>query len=187
MKKDTRDMLWTVGGSIAAVVLLGACFGQPDLPGPVVYIRLGESYEFVPLAPIGATRWTDADKKWIQSGTQEWRRLGFDVRGLDETPDLTLPPTDIIVIDIYRDMYVQEKNYGGMSDRAKHQIFINPSATDYTLVGYVAHEMGHQLLNTADHLPAGARGVMTPNTNSWSLTQADYDFACQIAQRCERF
>jgi len=186
MKKSMRDALWVVGGSAAAVLLLGACLQLPELPGPVVYIRVGEAFNLSPSSE--PTRWTDGDLKWIASGARQWKNIGFDVREPGEPIDTTLPPEDVIVIDLYRDTGLQAENkFGGLSDRVKRVSFINAGLTDFRLMGTVTHELGHQLLNTSEHLPREAYGVMTPGSNSWSLQAADYELACRVAQRCERY
>jgi hypothetical protein len=168
-----------------ALLLLSGC-DTSTLPGPTVYVDLGEALNMRPLLNM-PTAWNTEDMKWIWCGMSAWRKLGFDVRPLGEPINGALDPSQVVVIQLFRDRGMQEANqFSGLSDRGTGITFINAGMTTFSLCATVMHELGHQLLNTALHLPPN-QGVMSPASLGWNLTEADFAFACQVAGRCTRF
>lgn len=168
---------------ILALSLLSGCVTTDALPGPTVYVQLGEAFNLKPLAM--ATTWTAADIKMINAGMYTWTKLGFDVRWVGEAIDTTLDPADVVVVRIFRDPGMPPVA-AGLTDRSTRTTFIRGDLHDFTLASVVAHEMGHQLLNTSEHMTNGV-GVMNAATLHWNLTPDDLAFACQVAGRCETF
>jgi len=169
---------------ILALSLLSGCVTTDALPGPTVYLQLGEAFNLKPLAM--ATTWTTADIRMINAGAQTWRKLGFNVRWVGEAIDGSLDPADVMVVTIFRDAALPP-GFAGLTDQKTRTTFILGSRKDFDLAAVVAHEMGHQLLMTSEHLPDGTRGVMRPGTSYWNLTPDDMAFACRVANRCEEY
>ena len=156
--------------------------------GPVVYLQLAES------------DWSANDLKWIEKGSMEWRRLGFDVRPLGEAidPELRRLPDSArdsspdmsaaIVIRIHLDESLGDRFYG-LSSTTTRDIRINPILTSddpdarlYELYGTIAHELGHHLLDV-QHMPAGKQGLMASPRTSWHLQEDDLEFAYEATGR----
>lgn len=164
-----------------------ACSREPaPLDGPVVYLHLNGD-------------WTDEEIKWVDYGAAEWTRLGFDVRPVGEAydpavtilshydrtsrPDLSTA----ILLEIYHDPAVADAGAWGYASTSRRDIRLRPGLARFDLMGTVAHEMGHQLLNQPNHLPAGQTGVMAGPDGfaRSSLTADDLAFACAAPQgRC---
>jgi hypothetical protein len=171
---------------LAFLLALSGC--EPTvLPGPTVYLDIGEAFNLRPLLMM-SSQWTAEDMKWIQRGAMVWRELGYDVRPVGEEIDGSLDPSQVIVIQVYRDTFLQMENkFGGLSDITKQTTFINAGLTDYSLLKIVAHEMGHQLIKAPGHLPAESKALMSPTPKGWDITDADLEYACKTAKRCKRY
>jgi hypothetical protein len=170
---------------LLAVSLLAGC-DPTHLPGPKVYLDFGEAFNLKPLA-VG-TQWVAADLDWIYKGALVWRRLGFDVRPLGEPIDGSLDPAQVVVIQIYRDEGLRQENkFGGLSDRITVSTFLNAGLQDFRLMSTAAHEIGHQLLESSEHLTQAQNGLMSPFSTGFDITDADAELACRVAARCKRY
>ncbi len=182
---------------------LPGCDLHDPLTGPSVYLRLGTSYDLVPDVPGNGARqpWDADDAEWIVGGLYEWEKLGFEAHVIDEEIDASLSelPADVrayppfeemkmsyIFVDVYRDSWLQEDGrYAGLHPRGERVIFIHAGISKGYLREVVAHELGHLLLD-AGHLPTYQSGLMSGPSESSTLTDDDYAFACASkSRRCE--
>lgn len=174
---------------LLAVSMLAGCDVPASLPGPTVYLDFGESFQLKPL--MVSTRWTAEEMTWIYKGAQAWRQLGYDVRPLGEPIDGSLDPANVVVIQIYRDEWIPTQpnlsNIGALSDRETISTFIRSDLQEFRLMSTAAHEIGHQLLQTSEHLPQSDNALMSPASIGWRITDADLALACRVAARCRRY
>lgn len=119
-------------------------------------------------------------------GASVWSPLGFDVSGSDlpecerhwyETGNVDC----VITIGIRRDPMLREREgTNALSNRADRSITIDTSVTNaYDLTVAVAHEVGHIVLDTAEHTRGGVMGGA-----SAQLEAVDYELACRAINIC---
>lgn len=151
-------------------------------PGPTVVLRLDSS-------------WTAATKQSADNGMAAWVRLGFRW-SYTAIPSLTECRRDwykvgahdcTITIGMSRVAGLADGLAGrvdGMASRELQVIDVDAKWTEWALAAIVAHELGHILLATDEHLSAGAVGVMAARGAAWDPTQADFDLACRTIGIC---
>ena len=134
--------------ALLACLLLSAC------SGPLPHISL-----VLPVASPSVIEFTEA-------GALAWLPMGIDYQRNSVLPDCAVAwyleePTEcrIIVTIIYTPADELPPNIGGLT--ADRTSIINASLTGFALDSIVAHEIGHSLFNSHDHLPPGAVGIMS--------------------------
>lgn len=154
-----------VGG--IAICIVAACTptDAPLADGPTVtYSRTGADG-------------FDNKSLYVDLGAWQWRKVCFNV----QAP----PATDgDIHIELATDSWLGE-GVLGLSSRSTNTIVVIDSATGFDLARIVAHEFGHILLDTGEHM--SSNGVMNASPDGWKLTEADRDFACDFGfcDRCQ--
>lgn len=88
--------------------------------------------------------------------------------GVQQVPDSYLPP-----------------GTAAFSDRSTDVISIGARFHGEYLVHLGAHEFGHILLNTSQHLPAGVPGIMQSGSDIIDPTPGDWALACVSTGICE--
>lgn len=144
--------------------------------------------------------WTIADMESVQKGAEAWDELGFlyvrkDVDDFPYEGEMERCPRDwsrqhitecAIPVGVTKEDGLLEKTGAiGTSDRASGVITIDSRYTGELLRAIAAHEFGHILLNTSNHLPDGQWGIMQSHT-SWYVrpTEWDYRLACDATGIC---
>lgn len=149
------------------VLFIGACalYGR-KLPGPTVYVI--------------TQGFSDEEANYILSGIQQWWRAGFEFA--DVNSRYPGPPAILVTIKKDYDLDVMGRSFIG-----DHRILIRDDVKGFSLVGTAAHEGGHVLLQTREHLTPGESGVMTSPQDTWELSPADLALACRVVKRCEDY
>lgn len=66
----------------------------------------------------------------------------------------------------------------GLADLNTNTIYVDSTATGLTFEGIVAHEVGHCVFESGDHLPVGSFGIMNAYVSDTIIpTQADLEYA----------
>jgi hypothetical protein len=69
----------------------------------------------------------------------------------------------------------------GQSDRATGESWIDSALRGYLLLHVLAHEVGHQVLDTWEHLTVP--GIMQQGAADWQASPADLKLACKTIRR----
>ncbi len=119
-------------------------------------------------------------------GAQAWEAIGFRVA---ETSTAPICPRDWaaqMLIDCQIAITViwdTERTHGGLANHELRRIRIGIETS--SVANVAAHEVGHLVLDTPDHL-APNRGVMSIGPTGAVLTVADRVFACSHLGDCNR-
>lgn len=159
---------------VAALVMsLLAC---AQAPSPVIVVRFADD-----------KAWTPDERAAAIGGATTWVPIGFSYSDHDaQQPEcrLSWPATSddcAITVGIVRDPQLRD-GYGvdGTADRATNIATVDARWSGFDLTAIVAHEVGHIILNTPEHV---ADGVMSARGARWNLTDDDRDLACATVGR----
>lgn len=122
-----------------------------------------------------------------QDGALVWSALGFSV-GNSSLPECerhwyeTGNTECAITIRVTRDPLLREREgTDALSSREDRTIAIDSELTNqYNLIVAVAHEVGHIVLDTAEHTSGGVMGGASAR-----LERVDYDLACRSIHVCQ--
>lgn len=141
---------------------------------------------------VDPPRWSSHERNLVAAVGSIWADLGLDFEVTDK-PERTDRPcprdwaargvTDC-VIDVglsKRDGMRTRDGVTGLSDRTTGESQIDSTIEGATLLHTLAHEIGHQVLNTGEHV--AAPGVMASGSVDWSVSPADLELACRQIQR----
>jgi hypothetical protein len=143
-------------------LVLTACAAQP---GPAVHLEYVQ-----PGVPARVVEFSEA-------AAMAWEEVGIgyaSAPGTVECPaDWYLqPPTDCtITIHV---TYLPSSELGGkagLTDDARNTA-VAIELTDFALESVLAHEIGHTVFNTPDHLPPGELGIMAAASQGYTTPQA---------------
>lgn len=164
--------------SLAIALALAACVARPL--GPTVVLHV-----------IVPQEWSPADRAMIESVGSVWRELGLRwvvTDRVDRAPDPC--PRDwpsrgvtecTIDVGIARETEVTASvDKAAISDRATGEVWIDPKWSGYSLLHLVAHEAGHIVFGSADHVSSG---IMSRDGDNWTPTHEDLELACRTIQR----
>lgn len=122
----------------------------------------------------------------VIEGARAWERVGFAV---EPTSDLPVCAHDwaalgevncqFPILVIWDDVRV----HGGLSNHELRRVRIGIESDVDAQRRLGAHEVGHLVLGTPDHLPDGV-GVMSIGPTGWVLTARDRVFACGQIGAC---
>ena len=120
-------------------------------------------------------------------GASVWRPLGFRITTAPSRPECVRDwyvqgdYDCTITIGVQRDPLLRERaGTNALSNRAERSIVIDSELTNaYDLTLAMAHEVGHIVLDTAEHTSGGVMGGA-----SAVLTSVDYEFACRAIGVC---
>jgi len=146
---------------------------------------------YVQLGLVGA--WTDDDAARVADGDSVWSPLGFGLEAVEleradcprtwyRAPRVTDCALRIAVEQ--RTGLHEQTGADGLADRDGRTVLIDARWHDFALVAIAAHELGHVLLDTGAHLPAGEAGVMAATAGAWQPTEADWRLACDSLGIC---
>lgn len=117
---------------------------------------------------------------------RSWEPLGFTLASDSDTecPRLWYSEPRItdctITVGIKREpMLVEREGTAAYANRAERFIVIDSSLEGYDLAVAATHELGHVLLDTAEHTEGGVMGG-----SSTSLEPVDYELACRSVGIC---
>lgn len=149
----------------------------------------------VAVTVYGDEGWSADDVAQMQRGAEAWDDLGF-LYVLDpyEALDMKICPRDWSIKDmtecklrigVTKVPGLAEK-YGAaaLSDRAAGTIEIDAKYSGLIFRHLSAHEFGHMLLNTGNHLPAGVYGIMMQGSDALYPSEADWALACVSTGIC---
>lgn len=112
-----------------------------------------------------------------EAALARWEPMGFyaDAGGLE------------IVLVTEDDLLLRTGTFGAASPEDR-TVWLDVRLWGYseeTVIKMAAHELGHVLLETKRHLPAGERGLMQPGTvNGTEVSEADWALACATIDYC---
>lgn len=165
---------------LTIIATLAACATQPKEHPTVAIIfdQPGVPDDVTALVLAGADAWAGLD---IPGGAQT---LGTRQ---DNTPCIPtwfdgsqlLPCTVTIHVT-----FVEKSELGGaaaLTDKARHTMLAYELTGDF-LQSVVAHEVGHSIFDTSDHLVPGDVGIMAAAPTSDTPTEADIAFAVEHTQ-----
>lgn len=161
---------------IAIVAALAGC--TTTEPAPHVRIAVVDAFGYSEQLP-----------EYLE-GTRAWEPLGFDVafggRSDHECPRRWYDGTDVdcqITIELVRVPHlVETEGSKALSEIARRGIKIDTRVIDRVeLLGAVAHEVGHILLDTPRHTTGGIMGGQ-----GWQMLAPwpDLELACMTIHRC---
>lgn len=169
---------------LLASLLLGGCASANS--GPTVAIT------------FFGDPWSKDDMARVESGSEVWDRLGFlYILDPDEKVDMEVCPHDWAfrrLTECKIRVGVQQvpdsslpSGAAAFSDRSTGVVSIGASFHGEYLVHLGAHEFGHVLLNTAQHLPPGVPGIMQSGSGLTEPTVGDWALACISTGICEPY
>lgn len=136
-------------------------------------------------------QWTQADRRYVEQVAGSWKALGLQWSFTDDpnrSPNHCphdWPAKNLVdcVIDVglYKKDGMAEQGSAGWSNRATNESWIDSRWTGLYLLHVVAHEIGHQVLNTSEHL--ADKGIMMSGWNEWLASSADHALACKTIKR----
>lgn len=159
-------------------LFLLACTPKPK--GPTVLIHYVYPWE-----------WTPADRDYVKQVQVSWRDLGMKWVFTDDpsrTPNHC--PKDWYVkkmvsctidVGLIKNERLKSSGKAGLSDRATGESWIEAGLTGLYLLSVVAHEVGHQVLDTATHLIGP--GIMKSGSGEVNASSGDKALACQNIKR----
>lgn len=156
--------------SLATIAALASCSGCAEQPGPVVklvYTQADVPTEIQAFTNAGASA-------WLHQG------IGFDAESqLTECAlDWYNTPNDLPCAITVRITYAAASSMSGKAGlTAKRDTTIAYELSGDQLTATVAHEIGHSVWNTGDHLEPGQDGIMASAAHGVSPTDADIAFA----------
>lgn len=148
----------------------------------------------VAVTPFGGP-WSEQDVADVMEGARAWESLGFELI-LDPMEQSVIPlcPGDWHVAGPYdcrlrvgvRQVPDSDLPPGtaAYADRATDVISIGDRFHGRYLVHLAAHEVGHIILDTGEHLGPNTPGVMGQGNDLIELTDADLDLACRSIHLC---
>lgn len=165
-------------------VLLSACAAcATEAPAPI--------YD-LPRVAVYLDEDTPLDVDAVMEGAALWNDLGFDVVAYDPAARMRQCPNrwyELGDVDCELGAYIQAADdlgpaVLGETIRDLRQIWIRSDIQDPTLV--VAHELGHLVLDTGEHLEGDDRGVMATSTATavFEITEADRGLVCNAIGAC---
>ena len=157
-----------------ALFLVAAIAGcAPERPGPAIRLDIDPA-----IAP--------AQSELIADGAYSWRAVGFLAEPWDD-----FEPDDAQVWVKVRAASPGQLNGnpgGAIRDLGLILLDLDVIGSDpWALRSAAAHELGHILLDTGEHLAPGVAGVMALSGGTTVLSDADYALACAVAELCDRF
>lgn len=130
---------------------------------------------------------TDAPAHVLDDAITAWSALGFH-EGSDSDAECAADwfvtgdvDCSIFISVEMDDTLIEEYRVGGLADVEGRRIWLYPAAEN--LHALVAHEFGHVLLNTSEHI-AGRPAVMNGGPGLLHATVADYQLACRTIGLC---
>jgi hypothetical protein len=167
------DAIVLVLGTIGALHLLTGCAVDELAPQPVVHLQAWHDQELAAADVDGARAWEAIGFSIVTAASdlprceRRWYELG-DVAC--ELP-ITIERSPLVLPMVGTQAF---------ADRGERRIYIDSSVTDYyELLVIAAHEVGHLVLDTAEHTRGGVMGGA-----AWSLEDVDYALACSSIGVC---
>lgn len=159
------------------IALLAACTARSV--GPTAIVRF-----------VAPEEWSHDDRIDIADGLEAWRELGFELL-LEAESELPRCPNNwaaiarldcVIVIGLRREAGMMTTYKArGMADRVTDSISVDELISGKELAHVVAHEVGHIILNTAQHVRS--YGVMLSGGYMTRLSAQDRALACETIKR----
>jgi hypothetical protein len=165
-----------------AVAFVGAltCACTPKPRGPTVLVHY-----------VYPEQWTKTDKQYVEQASVSWKKLSLrwsfteDANRSKNACPSDWPAKDLVncVIDIglYKKDGMFEKGTAGESNRDTNESWVDSRLSGLYLLHVVAHEIGHQVLNTWEHLTV--KGIMTSGGDEIIASPADHALACKTIKR----
>lgn len=125
-------------------------------------------------------------------GANAWSQLGylasFDATGLPECADVrdAFDGACEVVVYVARGLVIENFGAAGVTARDNEGRRVSQLDVRYTgleLVALAAHELGHSLLDTHEHV-ADSRAVMFHASSNWTPQPDDYALACSSIGVC---
>lgn len=162
------------------VLLLVACTPKPL--GPTVRVHY-----------VYPEEWSKDDRKYIESTAASWKKLRLKWEFTEDRNRATNHcPSDwpikkivdcVIDVALYRKTGLREEGLAGYSDRGTNESWIDIHWHGLYLLHVVAHEVGHQILNTWEHVTSG---IMEKGGDKWMPSKEDHALACkQLKRACD--
>lgn len=159
------------------VLLFVACTPKPK--GPTVLVHF-----------VYPEQWDKPAREYVQKLGSTWYKLGLKWEYTDD-PNRTKNPCPhdwptkkivdcVIDVALYRKDGMYKEGLAGLSDRATNETWIDSRWVGLYLLAVTAHEIGHQVINTWEHVTSG---IMQPASNSWSPSKEDLALACRLIGR----
>lgn len=135
-------------------------------------------------------QWTKSDREYVEKVAASWKALGFKWLFTDDpnrSPNHC--PHDwptkglvncVIDVGLYKKDGMAEEGKAGYSDRNTNESWIDSRWVGLYLLHVVAHEIGHQVINTWEHVTAG---IMKSGGSAWSASPQDLSLACHLIRR----
>jgi len=160
--------------AIILAALLAACATQP---GPAVhldYVQPGVPARVVEFSEAAAMAWEDAGIGYTSTpGTVECPANWYSQAPADCT--ITIHVTYLPTSEM--------AGKAGLTDDNRNTS-VAIELTDFMLESVLAHEIGHSVFNTPDHLAPGEQGIMAVASQGYTTpTSADLTFASDHVNR----
>jgi hypothetical protein len=156
---------------------------------------LANSGPTVAVTPFGAEPWSEDDVSMVMEGARAWEDLGFlYVLDPEELSDIPVCPFDWsfkgltecrIRVGVQR--VPNDQLPPGAAAYADRSADIATFGADFHgryLVHLGAHELGHILLNTSQHLGPHVPGIMQSGSDLTVPTVGDWSLACVATSIC---
>lgn len=166
--------LWQRWFVLLIALSLGACLDEPR-----AHVRVEVAVDAPELA-----EYVDGANAWSQLGYL----ASFDATGLPECDDVreAFDGSCEVVVYVGRGHIVERFGAAGVTardDQGRRVSLLDVRYSGLELVALAAHELGHSLLDTHEHV-ADPRAVMFHASSNWTPQPDDYALACSSIGVC---
>lgn len=150
---------------IIVLVIATGCISRKGPSIAIVFDQPGLDQARIDNTIQGASAWQNLDVTYTADSNQKECPLDWYADAK------SLPCTITIHVSFYPKSELS--NAAGLTDRAARTTMLALELTDGALVSVAAHEVGHSLWNTGDHLAAGQVGIMMPASGGYEWPTDD--------------